>query len=66
MFFGSYGDLDVIGELFSELAGGTLPSYAVCDLLNISQTELRLAQDNFEFPFVSKEMFGELDRNEEK
>ncbi len=56
----SCGDLDVIGELFSEFAGDTLPLYAVCDLLEISQKELASAHEKFELPFVSKEMFGEL------
>ena len=54
----SCGDFEDIGELFSVMAGHTLPPYAICDLLDIPLKDLDIAQDNFVLPHVPKELFG--------
>ncbi len=57
--FFSYGDMENIIRLFSDMAGQALPAYVVCDLLSIPTTELKQAQEKFDLPHVSKERFGE-------
>ena len=57
----SFGDLENIIKLFSDMAGQALPAYVVCDLLGIPLSDLRQAQETFDLPHVTKERFGECD-----
>ena len=56
----SNGELDTIGELFSDMAGQRLPLYATCDILGISWKDLNQGREEYCLPFVTKEVFGEI------